>query len=214
MSPHAFTVYDMIAGGAAVHGEAPALIHGERADTFRDLLRRVDGLAGGLARLGLARGDRVCILAQNDPAYLELYGACARQGLVVYPINWRLSAEEVERVVERAGPRLFVADAGALAVVGGWPQTRRSVEHWYQLGEPAAPGFTALATLYRDGAVPPRPEVAADELFAVISTAAHRVGRYAKRVVHPGVQQRGQQAQPAGHGQEVGVAPVTAPGAK
>ncbi len=56
-------------------------------------------------------GDRICVLAQNDAAYLELYGACARQGLIAYPINWRLTAQEVERVVERARPSMMVVDA-------------------------------------------------------------------------------------------------------
>ena len=172
MSPHAFTVYDMIARGAAVHGDAPAVIHGERARSFHELRRRVDALAGGLAGLGLARGDRICILAQNDPAYLELYGACARQGIVAYPINWRLTADEVERVVERAAPRMFVADAASLGAVAGWPERKTAVPHWYQLGDPLGPGFTSFAALYRDGAPPPPAEVAADDVFAVISTAA------------------------------------------
>jgi long-chain acyl-CoA synthetase len=172
MSPHALTVYDMIARGAAVHGHAPAVIHGERARSFRELQARVDALAGGLAGLGLGRGDRVCILAQNDPAYLELYGACARQGIIAYPINWRLTAEEVERVVERAGPKMLVADASTLPVVGDWPGRQGAVPHWYQLGESAAAGFSPFAALYRPGPPPPAPAVAPDDAFAVISTAA------------------------------------------
>jgi long-chain acyl-CoA synthetase len=172
MTPHAFTVYDMIARGAAVHPDAPAVIHDERAQSFRDLQSRVDALAGGLAGLGLARGDRVCILAQNDPAYLELYGACARQGLVAYPINWRLTGDEVARVVERAGPRLFVADASTLSVVTGWPSSQRAVPHWYQFGEAAGGGFQPFASLYRTSAPPPAAAVESSETFAVISTAA------------------------------------------
>jgi len=59
--------------------------------SFAELRRRVDELAGGLAALGIERGERVCVLAQNDAAYVDLYGACARQGSVAYPINWRLT---------------------------------------------------------------------------------------------------------------------------
>ena len=80
MSAHGFTVYDMIARGASLHGDAPAVIQGDLIISFRDFQRRVDALAGGLAALGLGAGDRVCMLAQNDVAYLDLYGACARQG--------------------------------------------------------------------------------------------------------------------------------------
>src|SRR5205823_9838095 len=110
----------MIARGASAYGDAPAVIHDEREVSFREFRRRVDTLAGGLLRLGIGQGDRICILAQNDPAYLELYGACARQGIIAYPINWRLTAQEVERVVERAasddgGRRLHAPRRGRLA---------------------------------------------------------------------------------------------------
>ena len=172
MGAQAFTVYDLLARGATLHGDAPALIQGPRQWSFRQLVERADRLAAGLAALGLSQGDRICILAQNDAQYVDLYGACARQGLVAYPINWRLTAQEVERVLERASPVIMVADASTLAVVGEWPRAKPGVAHWYQLGEAApAPGFTALSTLYRDGAPPPA-DVAADDPFAVISTAA------------------------------------------
>jgi non-ribosomal peptide synthetase component E (peptide arylation enzyme) len=78
MSGQVFTVYDMIARGASLHGEAPAVIQGETSLSFQDFKRRVDELAGGLAALGIGKGDRICVLAQNDTAYLVLYGACAR----------------------------------------------------------------------------------------------------------------------------------------
>src|SRR5215470_11029003 len=108
MAVQAFTVYDLIERGARLHGAAPAVIQGEQVISFHEFRERVDRLAAGLVALGIARGDRICILAQNDAAYVDLYGACARQGIIAYPINWRLTAEEVERVVERAAPRMMV----------------------------------------------------------------------------------------------------------
>lgn len=171
MAVHGFTLYDMIVRGASLYGDAPAVIQDERTLSFRDYHRRVDALAGGLAGLGIGHGDRVCILAQNDSAYLELYGACARQGIVAYPINWRLTGLEVERVVERAAPKMFVADASTLGVVAGWPAALPSVGHWYQLGGSAGAGFTPFAALYREDA--PAPVVVGrDDAFAAISTAA------------------------------------------
>ena len=173
MDAQGFTVYDLLVRGALLHRDTPALIQGPRQWSFRELLERADRLAAGLAGLGLVKGDRVCILAQNDVGYVDLYGACARQGIIAYPINWRLTAPEVERVLERASPTMMVADASTLAVVGEWPRAKREVVHWYQLGEAApAPGFTALSTLYRDGAPPPAADVAGGDPFAVISTAA------------------------------------------
>jgi acyl-CoA synthetase (AMP-forming)/AMP-acid ligase II len=172
MSVQGFTIYDMIARGAFVHGDAPAVIQGEQHVSFREYQRRADRLAAGLAGLGIARGDRVCVLAQNDLAYLDLYGACARQGIVAYPINWRLTALEVERVLERARPRLMVIDASTLSVAASWPQTKTAIAHWYQFGDTAAAGFTPLSTLYRDPTGLPPAEVSPGDPFAVISTAA------------------------------------------
>jgi acyl-CoA synthetase (AMP-forming)/AMP-acid ligase II len=172
MSAQGMTVYDVISRGAAVHGDAPAFFQGETEVSFRAFLRRVDALAGGLHGLGIGKGDRICVLAQNDLAYLDLYGACARQGIVAYPINWRLTGEEVERVLERAVPRMMVADTSTLGVVGAWPGVKTAVPYWYQLASTAAPGFTPFATLYRDGTPPAPAEVADDDVFAVISTAA------------------------------------------
>src|SRR5262245_62020452 len=173
MRPHAFTVWDMIERGAAVHGGAPALIAGERTVSFAAFRERAVRLATGLHALGITAGDRVCILGQNDVAYLDLYAACARQGIVAYPINWRLTATEVERVVERAAPKLFVADATTAAVVAGWPAVRPAIAHWAHLGPgDAPPGFGPLERLYDESPAPAPADVASDDAFAVFSTAA------------------------------------------
>ncbi len=170
LSVHAFTVYDVIARGAAVQPDAPAVIQGDRTVSFRELRERVDALAAGLAGLGIGRGERLCVLAQNDAAYLDLYGACARQGIVAYPINWRLTGPEVERVVERARPAMMVVDAATRPLVGDWLEAK-AVPHRYQLGAEAGGGFGAFGALYRPGA-PPAAAVGPGDAFAVISTAA------------------------------------------
>jgi acyl-CoA synthetase (AMP-forming)/AMP-acid ligase II len=171
LSVHAFTVYDVVARGAAVHRDAPAVIQGDRTVSFGDLQRRVDELAAGLVDLGIGPGERICVLAQNDAAYLDLYGACARQGIVAYPINWRLTGSEVERVVERARPAMMVVDAATRPLVADW-LGGKAVAHRYQLGAEAGPGFGAFGALYRPGAPPPLAAVGPDDAFAVISTAA------------------------------------------
>ena len=169
---HAFTVYDMIVRGAAAYGDAPAVIAGEQQISFRELLRRVDALAGGLASLGLGQDQRICVLAQNDLSYLDLYGACARLGIIVYPINWRLTGEEVERVLERATPAMMIVDASTLGIAAGWPASKRRIPHWYQFGDTAAEGFRPFDALYRSGASVPDVDVGDDDPFAVIVTAA------------------------------------------
>jgi len=172
MRVQGFTVYDMIARGAALHGAAPAIIQGEHTLSFGEFKAHVDALARGLGALGIGKGDRIAILAQNDAAYLSLYGACARQGILAYPINWRLTGDEVARVLDRASPKMMVADASTLPVVAAWPESKRQVPHWYQLGNTGAAGFTPFDSLFASSKDIAPAEVSPADPFAAISTAA------------------------------------------
>ncbi|NNU42037.1 class I adenylate-forming enzyme family protein [Ramlibacter montanisoli] len=81
-----------------------------RSLTFADWDARAGRLASGLQGLGLAKGDRVGIVAANCIEWLELYVALARAGLVAVPVNFRLSAPEVAYILH---------DAEAGAVIAG-----------------------------------------------------------------------------------------------
>ena len=172
MSVQNFTLYDMVVRNAEAHGDRPALIRQEGSLTFRQFLAQVDALATGLAGLPIATGERVCILAQNDPAYVILYGACAKLGIIAYPMNWRLSAEEIGRVLERAAPRMMIVDDASLQLVADWPTSKPSIPFWYKFGADPAADFALLSSLYITLDDSERPAVQAHEAFAVISTAA------------------------------------------
>lgn len=172
MSAHAFTLYDMLVRNALLYGDRPAVLHAEGCLTFRAFLERVNALSAGLAALPLVKGERLAVLAQNHAAYLELYGACARLGVIAYPINWRLTSDEIQRIVARAAPRLLLVDDSTVALVADWPQTHPEVAHWYTLGRTETPGFTAWEHLYTPAGSCPAVPVTPDEPFAVISTAA------------------------------------------
>ncbi|MFY0577168.1 AMP-binding protein [Cystobacter fuscus] len=68
-------------------------------------------LANGLRALGLRSGDRVAVLSRNSIEYQELYFAVARAGLVLQPLNWRLSPEALRTLVVEAEPAVLVASA-------------------------------------------------------------------------------------------------------
>jgi long-chain acyl-CoA synthetase len=56
------------------------------------------------------KGDRIAILAQNCHSFFLLYGAAAAIGLIVVPINWRLSLEEIEYILLDSGARSIFFD--------------------------------------------------------------------------------------------------------
>lgn len=172
MSVQNFTLYDMILRNAEVYGARPAIIYEDGSLSFRQYLAQVDALASGLAGLPIAKGERIGILAQNHPAYVDLYGACAKLGIIAYPINWRLSAEEIARVLERATPRMMIVDDASLQLVADWPTSKPHIPFWYKFGADPASDFTLVSSLYVSLGDGERPAVQADDAFAVISTAA------------------------------------------
>jgi long-chain acyl-CoA synthetase len=85
--------------------EHTALVSDERRLTFRELHERVSNIAAALRRHGFGPGDRLAVLLPNEPEYIELVYACAWLGVIVVPLNTRLSAPEIDRVLTDANPR-------------------------------------------------------------------------------------------------------------
>ena len=74
----------------------------DRSMTFAQWNERSCRLANALLGLGLAKGDRVAILAYNCVEWCELFAATAKAGLVALPINFRLIGKEVQFILENA----------------------------------------------------------------------------------------------------------------
>jgi long-chain acyl-CoA synthetase len=77
------------------------------------ICRRV---ANGFHALGLAEGDRVCVMAGNRVEYVEVMLASLRGGTRVVPINWHLTAPEVAYMLSDSGARVLVCDSENAAV--------------------------------------------------------------------------------------------------
>jgi fatty-acyl-CoA synthase len=89
----------------------------ERTMTFRLWHGRACRLANALLGVGLGKGDRVCVLAYNCLEWLELYAAAALAGVVVVPINFRLTGPEVRYIVENCEARALVVQDELIEVV-------------------------------------------------------------------------------------------------
>jgi acyl-CoA synthetase (AMP-forming)/AMP-acid ligase II len=97
----------------------------ERQLSFRLLNARACRLANALVGLGLAKGDRVAVLAYNTLEWAEIYAATAKAGLVAVPINFRLTGPEVRFIIENSGAAVLIVEDQLLAVIdeiiGGLP---------------------------------------------------------------------------------------------
>src|SRR5437870_13252107 len=102
--------------------QQPAVTDDRHAWNYRELARRIAGIAGGLRARGLAPGDRVLLSLENCGEFFELLFGCWAAGLCAVPANARLHPREVEYIAEDSGARLLVATpvlAEALAPLAG-----------------------------------------------------------------------------------------------
>ena len=84
------TIAELIRWRARRHPDLAATWFQGCTRTYGELDRTSSELAAGLvAKLGLEPGDRVAILDKNSDAYLELFFALDKAGLVAAPINRR-----------------------------------------------------------------------------------------------------------------------------
>jgi len=104
--------HDWVACHAARRGDAPALRRAEDgwALTWAELEDRVARAAGALRELGVRAGDRIAVLAENDPRVLEVQFAAMRLGALFVPLNWRLTAHELAEICLDADPAILIHD--------------------------------------------------------------------------------------------------------
>ena len=106
-----------------------AIEFGEETTTYAELDSRSGRLADALVGLGLRRGDRVASLTGNRPEHVELFFACAKAGLVLAPMSWRLTPAELAYQLRHAEPaalfvepQMAVLARSALRLTGARPR--------------------------------------------------------------------------------------------
>ena len=120
MSAAAHNVASLLARSARAWAARPATAEGERVvHDYATFASRVARQAAAMRASGLARGDRVALVARNHPAYLEALFACWWAGLVAVPVNAKLHPKELAWVLDDAGARWAFVDDEWHAALGG-----------------------------------------------------------------------------------------------
>ena len=106
------TLNGLLDRAAQEGGERTALVHGERELTYAELRALVLAAAGGLARAGVVKGDRVAIVHRNAPEFVAAYFALARLGAVAVPINFMVQKpDELAYMLNDCGAKGVVTQA-------------------------------------------------------------------------------------------------------
>ncbi|HMK35008.1 MAG TPA: AMP-binding protein [Desulfomonilaceae bacterium] len=101
-----------------LHPDKTAIIFEDRQISYKELNRAANGTACWLQSLGIEKGDRLAVLLENCPEFIEIYLACARLGAIFVPLNFRLAAPEIDYLIRHCRPRLLISSPRFLATVG------------------------------------------------------------------------------------------------
>ena len=173
MGLYDFTIYDLIRRHALCLSNKTAWfeVESNKTYTFGEYGALVDKLASGLQSAGLKKGDRIGVLGQNSLEYFMLYGAAAALGVIVLPLNWRLSPDEIVFNLNDCEPKLLFADSVYQEHIQNAQDKLSSIKAYYNLRNNDGDFHSFNALTDNDGAFETA-EVSDDDGFAIVHTAA------------------------------------------
>lgn len=102
------TIGRWISDNARIFGDHVALDDSGLQITYTELEQRVAHLADALLGAGYGPGDRIASVTGNGASHVVLLFACARTGIALAPLSWRLSPAELAAQLTIIDPMLIV----------------------------------------------------------------------------------------------------------
>jgi long-subunit acyl-CoA synthetase (AMP-forming) len=113
--------------------------------TWGELRERVDALAGGLAQLGVRRGDRVALLLANRPEFHIADLGVMTLGATPFSLYQTLSPEQIAVIVSDAGAKVAIVEHAFAELMAAARTQLPELETVIVLERAAGPGTVAWA---------------------------------------------------------------------
>ncbi len=139
------SVPQMLAEAVMRNGSGEAVVDAEQRLDYRVLDALAGRLAGGLAQLGIKRGDRVALLLANGIPFVAAFHAIVRLGAIAVPLNIREERPELAYILANCGASVVIHDADLQAKVPAVADAP-SLQHRVAAGGDVA-GAGSFATL-------------------------------------------------------------------
>ena len=104
--------YDWTEHNANIRPNKVAILDSDNQQTltYRQLNTRANQLGSWLKVNDIKKGDRVAILMPNCPEFFEAQFACSKIGAICLPLNWRLTAPELDYILNDSTPSVVIYD--------------------------------------------------------------------------------------------------------
>ncbi|SEP15113.1 crotonobetaine/carnitine-CoA ligase [Rhodospirillales bacterium URHD0017] len=150
----------MLQAQARKFGAKPLVQAGETSWSFAETPELAARSAGRLHAAGLRQGDRVALICENRPEFIEIFLGAAWLGAILVPINTASRGLQLRHILEDSGARLMVIEAALLGALEHVDLTALPLETIWVIDSPSGVKAPAIA----------RPLPAAGEAVAAAPT--------------------------------------------
>jgi acyl-CoA ligase (AMP-forming) (exosortase A-associated) len=112
-----FLIHHMLRASALRSPDKEALVHGDQRLSYRGVAQRATGLAIGLRRAGLVRGDRIGIYLDPSVAQVVSIFGTSEAGGVFVPVNATLFPEQVGHIAKDCGMKGLITTPAKLSTL-------------------------------------------------------------------------------------------------
>ncbi|WP_101842144.1 fatty acid--CoA ligase [Halobacillus sp. Marseille-P3879] len=98
--------------------------------TYHQWDEEVNRLANTLLAEGVDKGDRVSTVLFNTAEFATTLFACMKIGAVFNPINFRLTVQEIDYIINDASPKIVLFEKATAESVRGAAESRPDISFW------------------------------------------------------------------------------------
>lgn len=160
-------VFEKLEKFAKIQPERTITTFQGRETTYGEFYQKAKNLAGYLQGKGYRKEDIIALYLPNSDYFLISYFACQLGGFAVMPINTKLSASEVEYILNHSEAKAIIHDASQHLILNELKPILENLNDRIELG-----GHETLRKIIADNSIPyVKPVVDANDTAVVFYTS-------------------------------------------
>ncbi|MHB9096841.1 MAG: AMP-binding protein, partial [Syntrophales bacterium] len=153
-------------------GEYPFIIFEDVTFTNRQMIHHAKGLAGGLKKLGVNKGDNVVVMLPNCPEVLISYQGILRCGAVIVPLIPLLNETELAHILSNCEATAMITTHDIFWKNAPMLRTINPLKNIILVDNNTPEGTFLFWSLIRDHSeTPALPAIAEEDLAVILYTA-------------------------------------------
>jgi carnitine-CoA ligase len=137
-APEARSVAVMLQAQALKFGARRLVQSGDTGWSFAGAVDLAARSAGRLLEAGIRQGDRIALMCENRPEFIEIFLGAAWLGAILVPINTASRGLQLRHILENSGAKLMVIEAALLDALEHVGLESLRVEAVWVIDRPAA----------------------------------------------------------------------------